>query len=83
MIVPIVVALTLDWTNSRAGCCVNLATVSNTDISFVLFVVLKWGHSETDDTPTGVPKLERPLSTTFAPMTASGISLISSGWPAC
>ncbi len=42
-IVAIVVALTLNWKNSRTGYWVNLLTVSAADIPFVLFIVMP-GH---------------------------------------
>lgn len=42
-VVAVVVALILNWRNSRVGYWINLLTVSAADIPFVLFIVLP-GH---------------------------------------
>lgn len=42
-VVAVVVALILNWRNSRVGYWINLLTVSAADIPFILFIVLP-GH---------------------------------------
>lgn len=42
-VIAVIVALTLNWRNSRLGYWINLVTVSVADIPFVLFIVLP-GH---------------------------------------
>jgi hypothetical protein len=68
-LVAIIVALGLNWRNSRLGYWLNLLTVSVADIPFVLFIVLP-GHM------TGVESLLGP-SLWLAGATLSTMALLS------
>jgi len=70
-IVALIVALGLNWRNSRLGYWVNLLTVSVADIPFVLFIVLP-GHM------TGVESLLGP-SLWLAGVAFSTLGLLTAG----